>query len=344
MTGRALLSCDSSLVGEHDLLVLDLDGVVYVGADAVPGAVESLRAARGTGIAWCFATNNASRTPAEVALHLTDIGVPADPEDVMTSSQAAAQLVLERRGAGATVLPVGGPGVLAACVETGLRPVSSAVDRPAAVIQGYGRHVGWEDLAEAAYAVQAGAWWVATNTDATLPTERGPAPGNGTLVAAVRAATGVAPVVAGKPEPGLFQAAARKASAQRPLVVGDRLDTDLAGAVNAGQHGLLVLTGVSRPLDLLRAPTGQRPAYVTADLGGLLGPQPETVESGGAWRCREAVVSWADGTLEGRAPDGSDGSLDLLRAACAAVWSLGHDGEPRVSAELSDRWEALGRG
>ncbi|MFP5348171.1 MAG: HAD-IIA family hydrolase [Actinomycetes bacterium] len=333
----------SALTRDYDLLILDLDGVVYVGSSAVAGAVESLAEAAQTGARRCFATNNASRTPTEVAGHLAELGLPASAEDVITSSQAAAQLVLERLGPQASVLTVGGPGVGAACDELGLRRVRSADDSPNAVVQGYGRDVGWVDLAEATYAVRGGAWWVATNTDATLPTERGPAPGNGTLVAAVRAAVGVEPVVAGKPEPGLFLTAATRASARRPLVVGDRLDTDLAGAVSAGQDGLLVLTGVSRPLDVLEAPHDQRPVYLAEDLGGLLTAHPEPVPRDGAWSCRDAVVTLVDGRLEGQAPDGREHSLDLLRAACAAVWSS-RPARVTVSPELDARWDPLGRG
>lgn len=351
MTGRVagehaarsgLRASEGRLVDDHDLLVVDLDGVVYVGARAVRGAVESLAAAARAGTARCFATNNASRTPAEVAEQLRQLGIEAGADDVVTSSQAAAELVREHCGERATVLAIGGPGVAAACQRAGLRLVASAADRPAAVVQGYGDHVGWTHLAEAAYAVQGGAWWVATNTDQTLPTERGPAPGNGTLVAAVRAAVDTDPVVAGKPEPALFDTAARRAGARRPLVVGDRLDTDLAGAANAGQPGLLVLTGVTGPLDLLHAPPSVRPAFVAADLGGLLVAHQAPTRDGDGWRCGHARVAWVDDELTGTAREGTAGSEDLLRAAAAAAWTE-PDRPVRVSDALAARWQHLRR-
>lgn len=317
----------STLAEAHDLLLFDLDGVVYVGEDAVPGAVEAIGRAYDDGRAVGYATNNASRTPQEVADHLRRLGIRARDEEVTTSSQAAAQLVVERLGAGARVLPVGGPGVRAALVEAGLEPVTPADEHPAAVVQGFGRQLGWSDLADAAAAVRGGALWVATNTDLTLPTERGPAPGNGSLVGAVRNAVDVDPLVAGKPQPTLFHAAAARAGAQRPLVVGDRLDTDVAGAVNSGMTGALVLTGLTSAVALVAAPAGQRPDLVLPDLGALHAPAPSTarlVEGG-------AVCGGARVVLEGGSLSGADGSpaagapledlLDLLRAACAAAWA-----------------------
>jgi ribonucleotide monophosphatase NagD (HAD superfamily) len=141
---------------------------------------------------------------------------------------------------------------------------------PAAVAQGWGPDVGWANLAEATVALHAGARWVATNLDRTLPSPRGPLPGSGSLIAAVETATGRSPdSVAGKPYPPLFSAAVKGSQAKRPLVVGDRLDTDIAGATRAGLPSLLVLTGVSRPRDLLAAPPEQRPTYVGRDLTAL---------------------------------------------------------------------------
>ncbi|TNM68928.1 HAD-IIA family hydrolase [Streptomyces sp. NP160] len=334
----------------HDLLLFDLDGVVYVGEDAVPGAVDAIGRAYDDGRAIGYATNNASRTPQEVAGHLRRLGIAARDEEVTSSSQAAAQLVLERLGAGARVLPVGGPGVRAALLEAGLEPVGPD-DQPAAVVQGFGRQLGWSDLADAAAAIRGGALWVATNTDLTLPTERGPAPGNGSLVGAVRNAVDVDPLVAGKPQPTLFHAAAQRAGAHHPLVVGDRLDTDVAGAVNSGMTGALVLTGLTSALALLAAPKGQRPDLVLPDLGALHAPAPSparTVEGGAT--CGRARVRLAGARIDGA--DGSPGPgapledlMDLLRAACAAAWASSGSGagttgelavEPALAAALAD--------
>ena len=338
---------ERALHAEHDLLLLDLDGVVYVGAGAVPGAVQALEAAVAAGAVTGFATNNASRTPAEVAAHLRSLGVAASDPDVTTSSQAAAALVRERLGDGARVLPVGGPGVRAALLEAGLLPVASH-EEPQAVVQGFGRELRWADLADAAAAVRAGALWVATNTDLTLPTERGPAPGNGSLVAAVRNAVDVDPLVAGKPEPGLFLAAAVRAGARSPLVVGDRLDTDIAGARRAEMVGLLVLTGLTSPRQLVAAPPEHRPDHVSADLSGLLAPARSARADAGAWVCGSATARVRDGRLEATWADGGgrEDLVDLLRACCAAAWETAPAGaasvdvEPRLATALDDLGDA----
>ncbi len=317
MTSTAPLSAG------HDLLVLDLDGVLYVGRAAVPGAVEALAAA---GLPTGFATNNASRTPHEVAAHLSALGIPAQPDQVTTSSQAGARLVRERAGEGARVLPVGGPGVRAALEELGLAVADDPAGAPDAVLQGFGRHLGWTDLCDVVVAVQGGALWVATNTDLTIPTERGTMPGNGSLVGVVRRAVAVDPLVAGKPEPAIFRVVTERAGAQRPLVVGDRLDTDIAGAVAAGFPSLLVLTGVSSPHDLLAAPPPLRPTYVGADLGALADHHEVLaglLRDGDRWRCGAATAT-ASGTTVAVTGDGGStaGLLDQLRAAAAAAWSL----------------------
>ena len=316
MSGAALSTA-------HDLLVLDLDGVLYVGRAAVPGAVEALATA---GLPTGFATNNASRTPQEVAAHLSDLGIPARPEQVTTSSQAGARLVRARAGDGARVLPVGGPGVRAALEELGLPVVDDPTAAPDAVLQGFGRLVGWKDLCDVVVAVQGGALWVATNTDLTIPTERGTMPGNGSLVGVVRRSVDVDPVVAGKPEPAIFQVVTERAGARRPLAVGDRLDTDVAGAVAAGVPSLLVLTGVSSPRDLFAAPPPQRPTYVGADLHALADAHDGLADlprDGDRWSSGAATATTAGATVSVTGDgDSTAGLLDQLRAGVAAAWSL----------------------
>ncbi|NHA67783.1 HAD-IIA family hydrolase [Phycicoccus flavus] len=264
----------TSLAGRYDALVCDLDGVVYRGPEPVPHAVEALRSVP---VPVLYATNNASRTPDGVAEHLRGLGLPCRADQVVTSSQAAAWLLGRELARGAHVLAVGGDGVAAALTEAGFAAVlpADAEDgrSPDAVVQGYGPAVSHADLAEAAFAVEAGARWVATNTDATLPTARGIAPGNGTLVAAVARAVGHEPhLVAGKPEAPLYLLAAERLGlpAHRLLAVGDRLDTDIEGARRAGLDSLLVLTGVDDVDALLAAPKERRPTLVAADLRGLL--------------------------------------------------------------------------
>ena len=262
-----------ALVARYAAVVCDLDGVVYRGPTAVPHAVEVLG---GLDVPVLYATNNASRSPADVATHLRDLGLACTPDAVATSSQAGAWLLADRLAAGSPVLAVGGAGVSAALAEAGLRPVlpADATHTPvAAVLQGYGPAVTATDLAEAAYAVEGGATWVATNTDGTLPTDRGVAPGNGSLVAAVERAVGHPPhLVAGKPAPPLYQLCAGRLElpVDRLLAVGDRLDTDIEGAVAAGMDSLLVLTGVDDLRACLEAPPQRRPTWVAPDLRALV--------------------------------------------------------------------------
>lgn len=325
----------------HDVALLDLDGVVYVGAQPVRGAADALSEARRRGLRLAFVTNNASRTPEEVVERLVDVGVPARADEVVTSAQAAAHVLADRLPGGARVLVVGAAGLVRALEERGLVPVRSADDDPVAVVQGYGPDVGWRDLAEASFAVARGLLWVATNTDLTLPTPRGRAPGNGALVAAVRAATGVVPLVTGKPEIAMHREAVERSVARRPLVVGDRLDTDVEGARRGGVPSLLVLTGVTDPVDLVLASPSHRPDHLAADLGGLLVAHPSvTAESPGRARCGTwtAVCTAAGLALDGGAGPAVEGDgLDGLRAACVAVWSSEEPSPPRaqVAAELT---------
>ncbi|GAB6984920.1 HAD-IIA family hydrolase [Nocardioides pyridinolyticus] len=266
-----------SLVAAYDGVICDLDGVVYRGRTAVPGAVETVNAVTADQVGVVFATNNASRPPEEVAAHLRELGVDGHGWSVVTSSQAAAAYLAQRLRTSAPVLAVGGPGVSQALTAVGLVPVRMPAlpeTRVEAVVQGLGVDVTWRELAEVGHLAQRGVTWVATNLDLFLPTARGPAPGNGALVAAVRTATSAVPHVVGKPRPDLFDlarvglATAREAT----IVCGDRLDTDVAGAVAAGLDSLLVLSGASRLQDLVFATGRQRPTYVAADLSGLLRP------------------------------------------------------------------------
>jgi HAD superfamily hydrolase (TIGR01450 family) len=329
-----LLSSPEPLSVVYDVALLDLDGVVYLGGTAIPGAASALAKAVSAGMRLGFVTNNAYRTPAAIAAQLIGLGVPASPQDVVTSAQAAARLLAERLPPGSAVLVIGGTGLRAAVRERGLRPVSAAAEKPAAVVQGYSPGICYSHLAEGALAVQAGALFVASNADATLPTPRGRQPGNGSLIQVIATATGVRPLVAGKPEPPLHAESVQRTGARRPLVVGDRLDTDIEGACRVGADSLLVLTGVTQPADLLLAPPGQRPSYVAEDLVGLLEPHPEVTSSGDGYRCRSWTARAAGGPrLE---LTGSGNRIDGLRALSAAAWSAGE-----LSPEAAT--EAVGR-
>lgn len=311
-----------ALLDAYRAVVCDLDGVVYRGPTAVPHAVEALRSC---GLPVLYATNNASRTPETVAEHLQELGLDAGPEDVVTSAQAGAHHLAGQVAEGSAVLAVGGEGVVLALAEQGLRPVPVRDARDpeasyAAVLQGYGPDLSASDLAEAAYAVQGGALWVATNTDRTLPTDRGTAPGNGTLVAAVEAAVGRPPVVVGKPYAPLYLLCAERVhhAPAELLAVGDRLDTDIAGAVETGMDSVLVLTGVDSAASLATAPPALRPTYLVEDLRGLHAAYtPAARDADGWWECGGHRRRLVDGRWK---VDGDDAArVERLRAAVAAV-------------------------
>ena len=330
--GRGWLQAsDEPPATRYDVALVDLDGVVYVGSDPIDEAAEALDKARALGMRLAFVTNNASRNPADVARHLVELGVEATPADVVTSSQAAVRVIADRCGPGARVLVTGSPALRATVEQAGLRPVESSSDQPDAVVQGFWAELGYRDLAEATVAVRGGALWVATNVDSTLPSPRGLLPGNGSLVGVVASATGARPIVAGKPALPLHAEAVRRTSAQRPLVVGDRLDTDIEGANAAGTDSLLVMTGVTAPANLLLAPPQHRPTYLSADLMGLVESHPKVkVEADfvccGDWRATRTTKSGRD-----RAPvaelSGAGPAIDGLRALLALAWSTADAGE-----------------
>jgi HAD superfamily hydrolase (TIGR01450 family) len=322
-----------ALVDGYDLVIFDLDGVVYLGDQPVAGAPEALARLRERGTPTAYATNNASRRAPEVAALLTSVGVPAEAGEVTTAAQASAAVLAGRLPAGSPVLVVGAPALHEEIAEVGLRPVHEAAEAPVAVVQGFGPKVGWEQLAEASVAIRAGASWVATNTDRTLPTPRGPLPGNGSLVAALATALDRQPdLVIGKPQPTLFEQVAKARGARRPLVVGDRVDTDVEGAHRAGMDSLLVLTGAHRPADVLKAAPQRRPTYLAADLTGLFAPADEV-------RVPPKESTWrvSDGRLSG--------SGDPIAALRVLVASETLDGAPVADGPDAERaLRALGLG
>lgn len=305
----------TALVDGFGLVVCDLDGVVYTGPAPVDHAVDVLNALP---VPVVYATNNAARTPAAVAYHLRDLGIEAPEDRVLTSSLAAARQLVGTLPSGAPVMAVGGPGVGTALRAVGLNPVTPGDEgEPVAVLQGYGPEVTAADLGSAAAAIRSGATWVATNDDLTLPTQRGPAPGNGALVAAVRHAVDVDPEVIGKPHPPMYTLAARAVGieAADTIAVGDRLETDIAGAHAAGMAGALVLTGVHGAADAAAASPDHRPTHVLGDLRDLLSRYPPA-EVEGEWFIRGAARSRCTDTLETRGQ-----GIDVIRAALDAVWA-----------------------
>jgi glycerol-1-phosphatase len=328
------MSAPAALIDSYDAVLFDLDGVVYLGPVAVPGATEGIAQLHDRGIKIGFVTNNAARPPTAVADHLVELGIPASAADIVTSAQAAAHLLVNRFGAGARVLAVGGDGVIAALSEAGLVGVHSADDHPVAVIQGYGFNLAWQELNEAAIAIQRGAHWVATNIDPTRPTDRGLVPGNGAAVAAVKMAVGVEPAeVAGKPYRPLLDDTVERLGVRHPLFVGDRLDTDIAGAVNANLDSMLVLSGSHRAEDLLAAMPGERPTYVGEDLRALLHPGLTVVQKQGEFQCGHATASVVDGRLMVQV-DGQVGIEAIWAAAHATWWAVDHGLVPDWRAAL----------
>jgi glycerol-1-phosphatase len=321
---------DSHLISRFDALLSDLDGVVYAGPHAIPGAVDSLQRLEDIGVGLGYVTNNASRTPAQVAAHLRELGAPAEDHQVVSSSQAAAELLASLLPAGAAVLITGSPALAHEIELVGLKPVHSAAEHPVAVVQGFNPEIGWKDLAEASYVVAGGALWVATNTDMSIPQARGMAPGNGTLVGAVAAATRQYPRVAGKPEAPLFHAAAKRLAAERPLVVGDRLDTDILGGNRAGFATVAVLTGVDTRETILAARTEERPDFLIPDLTGLYQPYPAVEHDAGTFRCGGSFATVAGDTVR---ISGGEENLDSWRAACAAWWNA-HPQAPEATAPM----------
>ncbi|GAT73631.1 sugar phosphatase of the HAD superfamily [Microbacterium sp. HM58-2] len=308
-----------------DTVLADLDGVVYAGPGALPYAVDSLNAAAQKARLG-YITNNASRTDASVAAHLTGLGLDVAPADVITSPQAAMRLLADIVPAPATILIVGGDGLVDEAEKAGYSVTRSAEDSPAAVVQGFAPEVAWTDLAEAAFALkvpeeEGGIPWIATNTDWTIPRERGVAPGNGTLVSAVHTAIGRLATVAGKPEVPIFEEAKARFDAKKPLFIGDRLDTDILGAVRSGIDSALVLTGIDRPKHVLAAPEGSRPTYILSDLRELHQPYPQTTEKDGVHWVNGAGVRVTGGDVEIVAE--GEAQIDLLRAGAAAIWASG---------------------
>jgi HAD superfamily hydrolase (TIGR01450 family) len=318
-------------VSGYDALLVDLDGTVYRGPSAIEGAVESLEAARREATV-SYVTNNASRGPEEVAEHLRRLGLTVAAEDVVTSAQAGAAVLAGHCAPGARVLVVGTEALAEEIRLVGLEPVRSDADDPVAVVQGHSPDTDWRILAEAGLALHRGAHWVACNIDPTLPDQRGLMPGNGSLVAALRHAYGLEPEVAGKPAAPLLRQAVERVGAQRPLVIGDRLDTDIAGGHAIEADTLLVLTGVSTPAGVLAAPPEHRPTFIGADLTVLGGDLAAIAVAGGdtrGWSARregDALVLAADGddTGDGTAED----RVAALRALCRVAWE--HDDSPQV--------------
>lgn len=310
------------LVDGYDAALFDLDGVIYVGSLAVPGTVDALGRLAALGKAVVFVSNNAAPSPESVVVKLQKLGFPAHAGNVLTSAQVATQGLAEVLPPGTKVLVAGSPSLVKLVAEVGLVPVGSADDEPVAVLQGYDPVMAWPLLEEVCLALGRGARWYATNDDASRPTERGRVPGAGGMIAAVSSVVDGEPTVFGKPHRPMMAAAVGVASAQRPIFVGDRIDTDIVGANNAGLDSLMVLSGVQGKRELLAAGVGQRPSYIGADAGALLLPPRRAVVTEQAARCNAQVaIAEESRILLTSTPTTLESQLDALWAVANLVWS-----------------------
>ena len=312
------MSSVGRLFQQFDAVYFDLDGVLYRGLAAVSGAAETVSELVRGGCAVAYVTNNASRTPGEVAAHLDELGIPAAASEVVTSSQVAVQILRKYAPAGSRVFVVGGAGVEQALLDAGF--IASRDPRDCvAVVQGFGPLVSWEDLAQASYLIQAGAIWIATNLDSTFPTQLGIAPGNGSFVAAVRNAVGREPDgVGGKPDRSMMERAMAVVPAKAPLLVGDRYDTDVAAGIAAGITTMLVLSGVSTPADVWASKI--RAGYLGESVQDLITEYIGPLESEDGYSCGEAKAVYLAAECVVRATGGT--RLERLRAADSLKWSL----------------------
>lgn len=324
MAAKRLSAKKNTPLTGKDALFLDLDGVIYRGPDSIDHAVEAINQ---TSVPVAYLTNNASRTPEQVAQQLRGYGLELEPENVVSSPQAASALLTTLIPGGSTVLVVGGEGLIREISDAGFTITTSADDHPVAVVQGFSPEVGWTHLAEASFALQrdSSVVWVATNTDWSIPVQRGVAPGNGALVSAVHLAVGRLATFAGKPERAMFDLAASRLSVSQPLMVGDRLDTDIKGARAAGMSSAVVLTGIDQAKQILAAGEDQRPDYILQDLRQLHLPYPETIRSVDSDDVHTVEVGKAVVRRKGHVIRVARAGerIDLLRAGAACIYDSG---------------------
>lgn len=243
---------------EIENLILDMDGVLWRGDTPMPGLNALFDALNEMGIGYVLATNNATKVATQYTDKLKRAGVEVAPEKILTSAEATAAFLRHRHSPGATAYLVGEEGLHQAMRQQGfdlLTPDGSvgadgfvgAAARADLVVVGFTRHVCYPHLASAAHLIRHGARFVGTNPDVTFPSEVGPMPGAGSLLAFLKAATGVEPVIVGKPSPAIFQEAVERmgAAPETTAMVGDRLETDIKGAQVAGLRTILLLSGVT---------------------------------------------------------------------------------------------------
>ena len=312
----SLKSASPILAKAYDTALLDLDGVVYIGEDAIPGVIGALNQAHDEfGMTLTCVTNNASRSAERVAELLQKLGLAVTANDVVTSAQAGAAELAKLIPQGSNVFVLGSKDLSQEIELVGLNPSIDESLTYDALIQGYWPDMPWRILELAASILQTGVPWIVTNMDMTIPTPTGVGPGNGTMVIALGTTVNRNPtLVAGKPQIPLMQQSIDRTNASRALVIGDRLDTDIQGAYNVGVDSMLVLSGVTTIEELLQAPIELRPTYLAWDASAVLFAQNGTeikdhITTCGGWK----VTS---GDLLGQ----GDG-LDAVAAICVAHWN-----------------------
>lgn len=323
---------EKPLAQRYKLALLDLDGVVYRGANPVENAAAGIESAAGLGMHIAYTTNNPSRYPDVVAQQISSFGVTAQGDDVITSAMVSAAMLQDVLDPGSKILVVGKDHLKTELENAGFVIVDSADQKPDAVIQSWFPELAWSILAEAAYAIENGAQYFVTNRDMTIPREQGIAPGNGALQLPVIAATGKEPLAsAGKPEAAMYHQARRLFSPSEEMVetedclpVGDRLDTDIEAANRGGYDSAVVLTGVADARHIITAEPILRPTYICADLMGLSQAQPEVAREGDVFMCNDAQA-WVDGdslhvSISGVEQRENITHVDALRAAASAAW------------------------
>jgi HAD superfamily hydrolase (TIGR01457 family) len=258
------------LADRYDALLLDLDGVLFRGAETVPGGPETLTTLRASGRRIAFVTNNSARTPEQVADTLGGHGYEAHPDEVVTSALATADLLAERGATEAYV--IGEEGIRRALTDAGVQVMDGEPATAGYVVVGWDREATYAKLRTASLLVERGARLVATNADASYPAQDGFWPGAGALLAAITTTTGAEPEIVGKPHPPLYLAALQRVGGDRPLVVGDRLETDIAGAAALGWDSLLVFSGATSTA--MADASAIRPTYAGADVASLLTDLP----------------------------------------------------------------------
>lgn len=300
------MKSSAALASAYDTALLDLDGVVYIGQDAVPGVIGALNQAHDEfGMTLTCVTNNASRSPQRVADHLVQLGLRVSAADVVTSAQAGAAELAKLIPQGSRVFVLGSQDLAREVELVGLLAGNDDSLTYDGLIQGYWPDMPWRILDFAAELLRTGMPWVATNMDMTIPTPNGIAPGNGSVVQALGQSVNREPtLVAGKPETPLMQQSISRTGAKSPLVIGDRLDTDIHGANNVGVDSLLVLSGVTTLAEILQAPVELRPTYIAWDATEILKPQIGVrfvgkVSSCGGWQVLNGEIFGPGDALNG---------------------------------------------